>query len=77
VTATEVWERRAEVRATLYIATLVGSRYNPVIAEFYKRLIARDGKHKVAIAVCMRRILSMLNATIRDSTESRDVPESA
>lgn len=72
-----VWGGRADVRATLYMAALVASRHNPVIAEFYKRLIANGKKPKVAIVACMRKMLIMLNAMIRDNTEWRGMPESA
>lgn len=72
-----VWGGRSEVRATLYMAALVASRHNPVIAEFYKRLIANGKKPKVAIVACMRKMLVMLNAMIRDGSEWRGMPESA
>jgi transposase len=69
-----VWGGRADVRATLYMVALVASRHNPIIAEFYKRLIANGKKPKVA---CMRTMLIMLNAMIRDNTEWRRVAKSA
>ena len=72
-----VWGGRAEVRAALYMAALVASRHNPVIAEFYKRLIANGKKPKVAIVACMRKMLTMLNAMMRDGAEWRGMPESA
>ena len=72
-----VWGGRADVRATLYMAALVASRHNPVIAEFYKRLIANGKKPKVAIVACMRKMLTMLNAMIRDNAEWRGVAKSA
>lgn len=44
-----VWGGRAEVRAALYMAALVASRHNPVIAAFYQRLRENGKKPKVAI----------------------------
>lgn len=42
-----VWGGRARVRATLYMGTLVASRSNPVIRDFYQRLLARPGVIRV------------------------------
>ncbi|MBE9554732.1 MAG: hypothetical protein IMF05_14810 [Proteobacteria bacterium] len=56
------------------MAALVASRQKPVIAEFYKRLIPRDKKPKVAIVACMRNMLTMLNAIMRSSAEWRGMP---
>lgn len=59
---------RANVRTTLYMATLSATLYNPIIKHFYKKLIA-EGKHtKVAITACMRKFITILNAMIRDNT---------
>lgn len=57
---------RAGVRGALYMAALVGSRSNPVIRAFYERLIARGKEKKVALAACMRKLLVILNAMLRD-----------
>lgn len=57
---------RAQVRTVLYMATLTAARCNPVIAEDFARLI-NDGKpHKVAMTACMRKLLTILNALVRD-----------
>ena len=72
-----VWGGRAELRAALYMAALVASRHNPVIAPFYKRLIANGKKPKVAIVACMRKMLCMLNAMVRDNAEWRGAAKSA
>jgi transposase len=61
-----VWGGRAAVRATLYMATLVASRWNPVIAAFYRRLRATGKPAKVALTACMRKLLVILNAVLRD-----------
>lgn len=57
---------RAVVRAKLYMAAWVATRYNPVIKAFYERLIAAGKQRKVAIVACMRKLLTILNAIIRD-----------
>ena len=60
------WGGRARVRRVLYMAALSAARHNPTIQPFYQRLIA-DGKlHKVALTACMRKLLVILNAMIRD-----------
>lgn len=59
------------------MAALVASRHNPVIAAFYKRLKENGKKPKVAIVACMRKMLTMLNAMMRDGTEWRGMPEPA
>ena len=58
---------RSSIRAGLYMPMLSAIRCNPQIKTFYNRLIA-DGKPKqVAITACMRKMLTMLNAMIRDN----------
>lgn len=64
----EVWGGRAPVRATLYMGALVATRHNPVIKEFYERLLAAGKPKKVALVACMRKLLSILNAVLRDRT---------
>jgi transposase len=59
------------------MAALVASRHNPVIAAFYSGLRDNGKKPKVAIVACMRKMLTMLNAMMRDDTEWRGMPESA
>ena len=56
---------RAPVRAALYMAALVASRYNPVIRAFYERLRAAGKPAKVALTACMRKLLTILNAMAR------------
>ncbi len=62
----EAWGGRASVRATLYMAALVATRHNPVIKEFYQRLLEAGKPKKVALVACMRKLLSILNALMRD-----------
>lgn len=61
-----IWGGRSEVRAALYMATLSAMRYNPVIAAFYQRLLAAGKPKKVAMVACMRKLLTILNAMVRD-----------
>lgn len=61
-----VWGGRARVRSTLYMAALVASRHNPVIRTFYQRLLARGKPKKVALVACMHKLLTILNAILRD-----------
>lgn len=63
-----IWGGRAEVRATLYMAALVAVRYNPVIKEFHARLKAAGKPAKVALVACMRKLLTILNAMLRDQS---------
>ena len=47
--------------------TLVGTRYNPVIKAFYQRLLSVGKPKKLALTACMRKLLTILNAMVRDS----------
>jgi transposase len=58
---------RRDLRATVYMATLVAVRHNPVIAEDYRRLLAAGKLPKVALVACMRKLLTILNAMLRDN----------
>lgn len=61
------WGGRAVVRNVLYMATLSAVRYNPVIKAHYKKLIEQNKKFKVAMVACMRKMLVILNAMVRDN----------
>ena len=63
-----IWGGRANVRAVVYMAALVAIRHNPVIKVFHSRLIAAGKPKKVAIVACMRKLLTILNAMLRDRT---------
>lgn len=58
---------RTSIRCGLYMATLVAIRHNPVIHDFYERLLANGKLKKVALVACMRKLLVILNAMIRDN----------
>ncbi len=60
---------RYGVRTTLYMATLSATLCNPVIKEFYQRLVAQGKHKKVALTACMRKFVVILNAMVRDDCE--------
>jgi transposase len=57
---------RAGVRSVLYMATLSATRCNPPIAAFYNRLIEAGKPAKLALTACMRKLITILNAILRD-----------
>ncbi|MEX1204063.1 MAG: IS110 family transposase [Dongiaceae bacterium] len=61
-----IWGGRAGVRAALYMAALAATRFNPVIVAFHQRLRAAGKPPKVALVACMRKLLIILNAMLRD-----------
>ena len=63
-----IWGGRTTVRAALYMAALVAARHNPVIRALYRRLVAAGKAKKVALVACMRKLLTILNAMIRNRT---------
>lgn len=63
-----VWGGRAPVRAVLYMGALVAAKFNPVIRAFYQRLRATGKPAKVALTACMRKLLVILNAMVRNGT---------
>ncbi|PSB17687.1 IS110 family transposase [Phormidesmis priestleyi ULC007] len=69
-----IWGGRANIRAVLYMGTLVAGRYNPVLKAFYERLLGQGKAKKVALIACMHKLLRILNAMIRDLKPWR-VPE--
>ena len=56
---------RQALRAALYMPTLVAVRFNPVLKEFYTRLVEAGKPKKVAITACMRKLLTILNAMLK------------
>jgi transposase len=63
-----VYGGRAPVRAALYMAALVATKWNPVIRAFYERLRRAGKPAKVALTACMRKLLTILNAMARSGT---------
>ena len=68
---------RARVRTMLYMAALTALRFNPVIKEFYQRLVGKGKPHKVALTACMRKLLSIVNLMVRNQTIWKTDPVSA
>ena len=58
---------RATVRRALYMATLVAVRFNPVMRAFYERLVQSGKPKKVALVASMRKLLTILNAMVRQN----------
>lgn len=62
-----IWGGRASVRTTLYMACVASLRCNPVIRALYARLTQVGRKPpKVALVACMRKLLTILNAMVRE-----------
>jgi len=63
-----VWGGRANLHAALYMGTLVGVRYNPVLRLLYRRLLERGKAKKVALVASMRKLITILNAMLKYRT---------
>jgi len=63
---------RADVRRVLYVAALVGTRFNPVLKAFYAKLLAAGKAKKVALVACMHKLLVILNAIARTRSPWRN-----
>ncbi len=72
-----VWGGRSQVRAALYMATLVATRYNPIIRDFYQRLCAAGKPKKVALTACMRKLLTILNMMVRNHSHWNPVVQNS
>lgn len=60
---------RVEPRCVTYMATLAAIRCNPIIRAFAQRLRAKGKKAKVVIVACMRKLITLVNAMLRDGLE--------
>jgi transposase len=65
------WGGRERVREVLYMGALVATRFNPIIKEFYERLCAGGKPKMVALVACMRKLLTILNAILKNRTPWR------
>jgi transposase len=65
---------RSRIRTALYMATLVATRYNPVIKAFYLHLCAAGKAKKVALTACMRKLLLILNSMLKHNLSWRYSP---
>ena len=68
----QIWGGRAHVRTILYMATLAATRHNAVLRAHYARLVAAGKPAKVALVACMRKLLTILNALLRDGVRWTD-----
>ena len=59
---------RAHVRNKLYMAAVVAARHNPVLRPFYQGLLSSGKPKKVALTACMRKLLIILNAMVKNQT---------
>ena len=60
---------RASARTALFLSAMSAVRFNPDIKRFYDRLV-QSGKHrKVALTACIRKIVTALNAMLRDNVK--------
>lgn len=59
------WGGRSHIRAVLYMAAVAGTRFNPVLRRFYRRLRTAGKPAKVALTACMRRLITILNAMVK------------
>lgn len=66
-----IWGGRAEVRSALYMATMSATRFNPVIREYYQRLLQAGKLKKVALVAAMHKLLTILNAMVKQQTPWR------
>jgi len=67
-----VWGGRGQLRAVLYMSTLVATRFNPTIKTFYQRLLLAGKCKKVAITACMRKLLTIINVMVKNKTKWQD-----
>ncbi len=63
-----VWGGRGQLRGVLYMATLVATKCNPAIRACYQRLRGAGKPAKVALTACMRKLLIICNAVIKNET---------
>jgi Transposase and inactivated derivatives len=64
----EIWGGRTPVRAALYMAVLSAKKSNAALKRFYDRLVAKGKPKKVALVACMRKLIIIMNAMVRDNT---------
>jgi len=64
-----IWGGRAAVRAVLYMAAVSGTRHNPVLRAFYRRLRDAGKPAKVALVATMRKLLTIVNTMMKHQTK--------
>lgn len=63
-----IWGGRARVRSMLYMAALSAVRFNPLLRASYQAMLERGKAKQLALVACMRKLLIILNAMLRDSS---------
>jgi transposase len=63
-----IYGGRASVRSALYMAAVTASRFNPAIKRFYQRLVETGKAKQLALVACARKLLTIVNAMIRNQT---------
>lgn len=66
---------RPSLRAALFMGALVAARYNPALKAFKERLIAAGKPKLVAVIAVARKLLTILNAMLRDKKTWRDLQQ--
>jgi transposase len=66
-----IWGGRSQVRVVLYMAARAAIRFNPVIRTFAERLKKAGKPYKVVVTACMRKLLTILNAMVKNHTRWR------
>ena len=64
-----IWGGRKEVRTALYMPMLSVIQFNPPIRAFYQRLVKKGKVRRVALIACMRKLLTMINAMLRNNSK--------
>ncbi len=64
-----IWGGRATIRKALYMPAVVAIRCNPVIRDFYQRLLAKGKLKKVALVACMHKMLTILNSMAKNNSQ--------
>ena len=67
-----IWGGRDVVRTATYMSAFVAIRFNPLLKTFFERLIAAGKFRKVAMVACMRKLLCILNAMLKNGTTWND-----
>ncbi len=60
---------RATVRTVLFMAAMTAVRFNPTLRAMYQRLLAAGKLKKVALIACMRKMIVILNAMVKNNRD--------
>jgi transposase len=71
-----IWGGRDAVRTATYMSVFVAIRFNHLLKTFFDRLIATGKVRKVAMVACMRKLLCILNAMLKNRTTwNQSIPQ--